>query len=328
MSEENLLLALEIGGTKLQAALGTSGGAIVQSRRGAAPSGGADAILRWFDGEVPPLLESAPTPVRAIGVGFGGPVDSAAGKVLVSHQVEGWENVELARWFTERFGIPARIFNDSNAAGWAEYRLGAGRGTRNFMYSNIGSGIGGALVIDGTLHDGQGFGAGEVGHTWVADWEAADGKSADGKSAECHTATKLENICSGWAIERRLRAMQNLDSASPLYGLCDGKPETLTCAMLGEAARQADPKATAEINRVAKSIGMALANAVTLFHPEKIALGGGVSLLGDILLDPVRRYANAFAFGPFQNRFEVVPCELGESVVLAGALLLAGGNNA
>jgi glucokinase len=94
--------------------------------------------------------------------------------------------------------------------------------------------------------------------------------------------------------------------------------------MLGEAARNGDPRALNEIDRIAKSVGTALANAVTLFHPEKIALGGGVSLLGDVLLDPIRVYADQFAFGPFQGRFQIVPCQLAESVVIAGALLLAG----
>ena len=73
---------------------------------------------------------------------------------------------------------------------------------------------------------------------------------------------------------------------------------------------------------MARTIGLALANAVTLFHPERIALGGGVSLMGEVLLEPVRRYANDYVFGPFRDRFEIVPCALGESVVIVGALLL------
>ena len=309
-----LLLAIEIGGTKLQAALGTPQGHIVKSTRGAAPQGGAPAILEWFAGHVPPLLQAAQTPVRAIGIGFGGPVDSAAGKVLVSHQVEGWKDLQLARWFQDRFRIPTRLFNDSNAAGWAEYKLGAGRGTRHFLYANIGSGIGGAIVIDGHLHDGQGFGAGELGHTWVVNWESPDPSQM----------IKLENICSGWAIERRIRAWKNIDPNSPLHQLANSGPAAITCAILGQAARNGDPRALQEIDQIAKSVATALANAVTLFHPEKIALGGGVSLLGDVLLQPIRRYAGQFAFGPFQGKFQIVPCQLAESVVLAGALLLAG----
>lgn len=308
------VIGVEIGGTKLQAALGNDDGHIEICRRGAAPAGGATAIMEWFVPEIAALLEQAglrACDVARIGIGFGGPVETATGTVLVSHQVEGWSGFQLKAWFEEHFGIETMVFNDSNSAGWAEYVLGAGRGTRHFMYSNIGSGIGGALVIDGHLHDGQGRGASEVGHTYIPDWTAEPG-----------VARKLEDLCSGWAIERRARAWADPALDTPLGKLCNGSASSITCAMLGEAARLGDPVAKAEIDRVGQSIGLALANAVTLFHPERIAMGGGVSLLGDVLLDPIRRWANEYAFGPFKDRFEIVQCALGESVVLAGAMLL------
>ncbi len=308
------VVGVEIGGTKLQAALGTEEGEIVLTRRGAAPHGGAEPILEWFARELPELLKDVPSGGKAvrIGVGFGGPVDSATGTVLTSHQVEGWSGFALKPWFEKRFGIETHVFNDSNSAGWAEYCLGAGRGTRHFMYSNIGSGIGGALIIDGRLHDGQGRGASEIGHTFVPDW-----------SDPTPGATrKLEDLCSGWAIERRVRSDADPSLNTPLGELCNGHAHEITCAMLGEAAQRGDARAGDEIERVAQTIGLALANAVTLFHPERIALGGGVSLMGEVLLDPVRRWASQYAFGPFRDRFEIVPCELGESVVLAGAILL------
>ncbi|NIA16120.1 MAG: ROK family protein [Nitrospiraceae bacterium] len=309
-----LVLAVEIGGTKLQAALGDRDGTLVARRRGRAPAeGGAEAILEWFAQEVPGLIEEAGRSVSRIGVGFGGPVESATGKVLTSHQVEGWSGFDLKPWFEQRLGLETFVFNDSNAAGWAEYCLGAGQGTRHFMYSNIGSGIGGALVIDGVLQDGQGRGASEVGHTLVPDWEA-------GTPGE---ARKLELLCSGWAIERRQRAAGDPLAETPLAALCGGKAANITCPMLAEAAAQGDARALDEIERVGRIIGLALANAITLFHPERIALGGGVSLMGDVLLTPVRHWANEYVFGPFRDRFEIVPCALGESVVLVGALLLA-----
>jgi glucokinase len=314
------VIGAEIGGTKLQVALGDSEGNVLACRRGAAPDGGPLAILEWFAQELPLLLEQervGKASIDRIGVGFGGPVETATGTVLVSHQVEGWNGFKLGAWFEERFGIQTRVFNDSNSAGWAEYCLGAGRGTRHFMYSNIGSGIGGALVIDGKLHDGQGLGASEVGHTYVPDWL---GKPGD--------ACKLEQLCSGWAIERRVRAGADPPPGTPLGKLCHGRAAEITCAMLGEAAGLGDLRAREELERVAHAIGLALANAVTLFHPERIALGGGVSLIGDVLLDPVRRWANHYVFGPFRDRFEIVQCALGESVVLAGAMLLARGGRA
>jgi len=312
-----LVLAAEIGGTKLQVALGTAEGYILFAIRDAAPAeGGAPAILEWFARKVPPILAKAGDfdgEVGCIGVGFGGPVDSATGTVLTSHQVEGWSGLELKPWFEERFGLTTTVVNDSNAAGWAEYCRGAGEGTRTFLYSNIGSGIGGALVIDGKLHNGQGLGASEVGHTYVPDW-LGDAPGA---------TRKLEDLCSGWAIERRMRSGPDPALDTPLGRLCEGRAAGITCAMLGEAAERGDARAQEEIAHVAQSIGLALANAVTLFHPERIAMGGGVSLMGDVLLNPVRRWAHHYAFGPFRDTFEIVPCALGESVVMVGAMLLA-----
>lgn len=312
-----LALGIEIGGTKLQAALGTREGRILAKERVRAPAtGGAEALLGWFEAIVPRLLSQGQEiggTVHGIGVGFGGPIESATGTVLVSHQVSGWDGMPLKTWCEERFGLPVNVTNDANAAGWAEYCCGAGRGARHFCYMNIGSGIGGALIIDGKLHDGQGLGAAEIGHTYVPDWT----------SPVAGATRELEDICSGWSIEKRLRTSAQLDPGTPLHTLCGGDRRRLTCAILAEAAGMGDGYALEQIDHVARSLGLALANLITLFHPERVAVGGGVSLMGDMLFGPLRRHIHEYVFRHFRNRYEVVPCALGESVVLVGALLLA-----
>lgn len=311
------VLGLEIGGTKLQAALGSRDGDIVHRLRGAADAAaGAESILSWFDTSVPALLECAEKDGKhpeAIGVGFGGPVDSAAGTALVSHQVGGWSGFPLKQWFEERFQMPASIVNDANAAGWGEFCRGAGRGSRTFCYMNIGSGIGGAFVIEGRLHDGQGLGAAEIGHTYVPDFTSPVPGAAD----------KLENLCSGWSIEKRLRGLESMEAGSSLWKRSEGNAAAITCPMLGEAARDGDRVALQEIERVAAALGFALSNVITLIHPECVALGGGVCLMGDVLLDPLRRHVDALVFAPYRDRYRIVPCALGEDVVLVGAFLLA-----
>lgn len=310
------LLAVEIGGTKLQVVLGTPEGTIVDVERGSVdPARGAQGILEWLASATAAVIGRCPADgaCRAIGVGFGGPVDSATGRVLVSHQVGGWDGVHLKQWFEERFSVPTCVENDANVAGWAEYCLGAGKGTNTFVYCNIGSGIGGALVVDGKLYNGQGLGACEIGHTWVADWTSNEAGAID----------KLENLCSGWSITRRIRSWHDLDAASVLGQMCSGDPARLTCPMLADAARAGDARALTEIQAVASAVGQALANVVTLLHPEKIAMGGGVSLMGPVLLDALSAKVESLAFGAYQGSFMVVPCALEEDVVTAGALLLA-----
>lgn len=310
------LIGVEIGGTKLQVALGDRDGHIFARERGDVDRRrGAEGILDWLDAATRKIIEGCPSDGHpgAIGIGFGGPVDSATGQVLVSHQIQGWEGVHLKTWFEDRFKLPACVENDANAAGWAEYCLGAGRGTRCFVYCNIGSGIGGALVVNGQLYNGQGLGACEIGHTYVPDWTADAPGAAD----------KLEHLCSGWSITRRIQSWSDLDPDSILGRLAGGDARALTCPMLAEAARNGDSRALAEIGAVANAVGRALSNVVTLLHPERIALGGGVALMGDILLKPLAASIDQHAFGPYRGRYELVPCALEEDVVTAGALLLA-----
>lgn len=313
-----MLIGIEIGGTKLQVVLGDEKGNIHHLERGAVQKDWqSKEILNWVTETAKKLTNHAEQEgkkVKAIGIGFGGPVDSNDGKVLVSHQIAGWQGFPLRQWFEDIFHIPAILANDANSAGWAEFICGKGRGTRNFFYMNIGSGIGGALIIDGKLHDGQGYGAGEIGHTYIPDWTQEKSGSFD----------KLENVCSGWNIERRLQKEGYVPRESALWQKTNGNPQGYTCMLLGKCAEEGDTFACEELDRIAQSIGLAIANVITLFHPERIALGGGVSLMGDVLLNRIRTVVDKHVFTPFRNRYEIVPCELGESVVLVGALLLAG----
>lgn len=312
-----LAIAVEIGGTKLQAALGSRDGEILARERAAAPAaGGATAILAWFETSIPVLLARAEhlnAPVIGIAIGFGGPIESSTGIALVSHQVGGWRDFPIKRHFESRFGLPVYAGNDSSVSCWGEYVRGAGKGTQTFCYMNIGSGIGGGLVVDGKLLDGQGYGAAEIGHTFIADWTSPAPGAID----------KLENLCSGWSIEKHVRTTARLRPNTPLQRLCGGDPRRITCAMIGDAARDGDRFAIHTLGRVAQGIGTALANVIALVHPERIAIGGGVSLLGDVLLDPIREHVHDLCFSAFRDKYEIVPCALGEDIVLVGCLLLA-----
>lgn len=311
-------LAIEIGGTKLQAAVGTSEGEILKSESTKVPAPvNAEAILAWIRETVPGLIawgaEQGAT-VSGMGVGFGGPVESAQGRVLTSHQVEGWDDVELKPWFDDAFGLPTVIANDANAAGWAEYCCGAGQGTRTMCYMNIGSGIGGALVIDGKLHDGQGRGAFEMGHVYVP----------DPHSETPGAYQKLEQLYSGWSIEKHAREHVRVVSETPLWELTGGDEKDITCRIIGEAAAQGDEMALAIVDEIARYVGLAIANSITLIHPEVFVLGGGVSLMGDVLLNPIRAVLDELDYKAYGGGTRIEQAALGEDVVIVGGLLLAG----
>ncbi|MCB2209793.1 ROK family protein [bacterium] len=315
-----MILGVEIGGTKQQLALGTSEGEILAVRRGHVdPALGADGIRYWLKENLPDFIDAqmaekgfeAP---NALGCGFGGPINSMNGRVLQSFQIEGWLDFPIQDWLEATFELPAVVDNDSNAAAWGEYVRGFGRGTQNFFYTNIGSGVGGGFVFDGRLYDGQGYGAGELGHTLAPDFTSTARGAVE----------KVENLCSGWSIEKRLHTLGYIPAESALFRPDEAALAAVTTRELGEAARAGDAFALTEIGWVARTFGIALVNVLSLTNVERIAIGGGVANLGDVLIDRIRATVDERAFESSQGHYEIRACELGEEIVLVGALLRAG----
>ena len=315
---DTLILGVEIGGSKLQLAAGTIEGEILLSKLTHVDrEAGGKGIRNWLLEQIPQFANEAEIQLGghldAIGCGFGGPFNSLKGRVLESIQIEGWKHFPLQDWFMEHFNKPTFVANDSNAAAWAEYQKGFGRGCQHFFYTNLGSGVGGGFVFNGRLFDGQGYGAGEFGHTFVPDW----------RTNEPGKGEKIENLCSGWAIENRLNSPNAIPASSRLIQMRLEKGSKLTPRDLGEAARLGDAFALQEIDRIAGSMGYGLANLLSLTGVERIAIGGGVSNLGDILIEPIRTHTKKYAFVSSQGRYRIHKCELGEDIVLVGAILLA-----
>ena len=311
----SMILGVEIGGTKLQLAIGTPQGVIVARVQGRVNvAAGGKGIRHWLQKKIPEFISTVSSRTIGIGVGFGGPMDTKAGRVLQSIQIKGWENFPIREWFQEQFNLPVIVINDSNAATWGEYQKGYGRGCQHFFYTNLGSGVGGGFVINGQLFDGQGFGAGEFGHTYVPDWS----------SRYPGGAKKIEELCSGWAIEARLHRPGYIPETSSLYDKFSDKLAVVTAKDLGDAAQTRDDFALAEIDRIASSMGLGLANVLSLTGVEKIAIGGGVSNMGELLIEPIRRYTQKYEFINSTGRYSISHCQLGDEIVLVGAILLAG----
>lgn len=289
-------LGIEIGGTKLQAGIGDGGQELkALVRRPIVASKGGLGIRDAIPGLVEEALKSAgmsTSDLAGVGVGFGGPVDGE--KVLVSHQVEGWQDFPFRSWLSEKLGRPVILQNDCKAAALAEYQLGAGVGCRRIFYVTVGSGIGGGLVVDGQVDVGLGLGASEIGHTWVPDHK-------NGRSE------KLELMASGWSIQRRAKEA----------GMT-GEP---TAQDVHAAAEAGDSRARKVLSETAEYLGLAIGNVITLLCPEKVVIGGGVSLMGPLLWTPLREKTAKYAFKPFAGRWELVPSALGERVVVSGAVL-------
>lgn len=313
----DLFIGIEIGGTKLQVSVGNHNGELLTVNSDIVDKvQGAHGILNRIKVRVSELLaknQSLTNSIRAIGCGFGGPVYRQTGQVLKSNQISGWDDFPLKDWFENTFQLPAWVENDSDAATWGEYQIGFGRGTENFFYTNIGSGVGGGFVINQALYHSQGIGAGEFGHTLIPNPFPNQDK----------IAVEVETICSGWAIEKRLREPGYIPMNSELSSHLKGDVSLATTQDLAISALAGDGFALKEIDLIARTIGIGLANVLCLTNVEKIAVGGGVAKMGDLLLEPIRQYTAKYYFLSNEGKYQIQQSELGDEIVLIGAILLA-----
>ncbi|MBX3746455.1 MAG: ROK family protein [Verrucomicrobiae bacterium] len=298
------LLGLEIGGTKLQLVAGRPDGTVCHRwRHTVDPGAGADGIrqriLDWLPG-----IRATVDP-RALGVGFGGPVDSRTGWIARSHQVAGWSDVPLAAWLHEHTGIPVVVENDANVAALAEARLGNGRGADPVFYVTLGSGVGGGLVLGGRIHHGAPPGESEIGHVRLD-----------------KAGTRVEDRCSGWAVDRRIREAIALHPGSPLAQLAANSPGGES-RFLAAALQHEDPLAHAILSELADNLAFALSHVVHLVHPERIILGGGLALVGEPLRHAVTVALTPHLMEVFRPGPPLFLAALSEDAVPAGALLLA-----
>jgi glucokinase len=296
---------IEIGGTKLQLVVGEDNGAIRERQRFAvAREAGGEGIRRQIATALERFLKSHP--VRAVGVGYGGPVNWRTGQVCCSHHVEGWSDFPLGAWLRERTGLPVAVDNDANVAALGEARAGAGRGCDPVLYVTLGSGVGGGLVVAGQIYHGAAPGEVEVGHVRLD-----------------RAGVTVESQCAGWAVDRKLRAAA---AANP-----HGRLAALTAELsggearrLGDALQAGDPAARQILETTAEDLAFGLSHAVHLLHPERIVLGGGLSLLGEPLRSAVAAALPGFLMDAFRPGPDVALAGLGEDAVPVGALLLAG----
>jgi glucokinase len=295
-----MFLGIEIGGTKLQLGVGTGDGSppLVLERREVDSGRGAEGILQQIR-EVGTELARAHA-VERIGIGFGGPVLADRGRVIRSHQVDGWDDFPLAQWCQEKLGKPAVIGNDCDVAAVAEARCGAGRGRRIVFYVTVGTGVGGGLCVDGRPYGGSRPAVAEIGHLRPG-LDALDPH---------HT---VESIASGRGIETHARTL-----------LTDADPQQLTARHVAQAAAAGDLRARETLERACRTLGWAIAQTITLTAPEVVVVGGGVSLIGEeLFFGPLRAAVRQYVFPPLAESYELRPAELGELVVVHGALALA-----
>ena len=311
-------LAVEIGGTKQQIAVGNEEGDIIDKRsvKLEMKRGSVD-ILDWLTSNVSNMLENAECSINKICVGFGGPFDTVNGRAICSIQVPGWDDFSITKWFCDTFHKETLVLNDTAAGGMAELCKGAGAGSSCFFYTNIGTGIGGSLFIHKKFFNGTGRGAFYLGNTWVPDWTTACTGGNTEADSSAGKSIRLEKICSGKSIEERLNRFDYAASSPYLKSL--GRP--LTCFDLENGVNTGDAFCIRELDAIADSFALGLANVLACSGADTIAIGGGVAKMGDILFDRIRAAMPKYEFIANAGTYKIVPSIFMDDAVLAGALL-------
>lgn len=311
-----LTVGVDVGGSKIAAGVVTPAGRVVERRRTRTPERSThpavveDAIV----GLVTEL--AAAHPVNAVGVGAAGFVDEWRSTVLFAPHLA-WRGEGLRAALRERLRLPVVVENDANASAWAEMCVGAGRGVGDAVVVNLGTGIGGAVVLGGALYRGRYGIAGEFGHMTVV---------ADGYRCECGNRGCWEQYASGNAVTREARGL--VQSGSPLAhrlsAAVGGDASLVTGPLVSELAADGDQACVELLEEVGGWLGAGLANLAAAFDPELFVVGGGVSEAGEALLGSARsafwRNLTGRGHRPLAG---VVAAELGNEAGVVGAADLA-----
>lgn len=250
--------------------------------------------------------------VLAIGIAVPGPVDASLGGVSAPPIMPGWDGFPIRDTLQEMWKLPVAVGNDAEFGALGEWAYGAGRGERNLAYIKVGSGIGAGLLFNGKIYNGATGSAGEIGHITIQE---------NGPLCSCGNYGCLESLSGGNAIAQRAREAVQAGRRTQL-ALVDPIGE-ITARHVAEAARQGDLVAQQIIASSGSHLGVAIASLVNLFNPGMVVIGGGVALLGDLLLDPVRQAVRERSLRSAAQAVRISTAVLGRRSTSIGAVVQA-----
>jgi len=308
------VLAVDVGGTKILIAAVRPDGEIIFRRYYLTHADtGSRAVLKRLIFEIrrsADQLKSSGIKLTGIGVGIAGIVDTKAGKLTTSPNLPGWRNVAVRDVISAAFGLPTYVINDASAAALGESRFGAGKGFSNMLYITVSTGVGGGIILDGQLYTGADGCAGEWGHMTI---------EPNGPKCHCGNFGCLEALASGWAVAREVVAKINAGQGSVINELVEGRTGDITAEIVGKAAKKGDRIACDIVLTAANYLGIGLANLVNIFNPELIVIGGGLSNMGNLLLNPARQVVRQRAFALPAKTVRIVRARLGSNAGIVGA---------
>ncbi|MGO9257772.1 MAG: ROK family protein [Bryobacteraceae bacterium] len=279
-----MILAIDIGGTKFSMAVFDGSRLVRRESRATDAGGGREWMLAQIRDIASEWLHEFA--FERCGIGFGGPVNFAAQRVVLSTHVGGWRDFDLCGFVRDLTGAPAVMDNDANVGALGEAEFGAGMGYSPLFYMTLSTGIGGGIYEEGRIWRGADSYGGEIGHLTIR---------PDGPECLCGARGCFERMCCGLWLERDFGK-----TAKELMG---------------------DP---AFVSRYVVDLALGLKAAIMLLNPQRIVIGGGIAKAGDRLFIPLRAELRRQITSWSAARIDVVPAALGDDSVLYGAMALAG----
>ncbi len=319
---EKYVVGVDMGGTKILAAIITGDGTILSRAKTAtkAHKDPTQVIGRIADCINKAIKQAglSKASIQSVGIGAPGPLDPKDGVIIFAPNLN-WYNVPLKKELESRLNIPTFLDNDVNVGTVGEFTHGAGQGANSLVGIFVGTGIGGGIILNGKLFHGTNKTAGEIGHMIV---------KANGPKCNCGNSGCLEAISSRTAITKKIRkAVLKQGRKSHILELNDGNLDNIRSKTLAKAVASGDKVTIKVIRRTAKYLGIGIASVVNFLNPEMIILGGGVvEALDDEFIKRIRKFAKAYALPNTMDGIEIVTAKLGDDAGVIGASVLARQN--
>jgi glucokinase len=317
LKSKDLILAVDIGGTKVEAGLVSAKGAILHAVRAPMVARGSarEGLRSVFAAIDQLMLDPRGKNAKAIGVSVPGWVDSNRGAVVEATNLPCWVNYPLARNIQKRYRLPVRLANDANAASLAESTWGAGASFRNIFYVTLGTGIGAGMVLNDELFAGTTGAAGEGGHMTI---------DSSGPLCGCGKRGCIEMYASGTAVGRhgRERASENPVAGARLLAMAGGAVDRVTAEIVTEAANHGDPLANEILQIAADHLAIWLGGIIDLIEPELIVIGGGFGRVMMRYAPGIREKLKTWAINPNRKRVKLVNARFRSQSALVGAAAL------
>lgn len=313
MTTPEVSIGIDVGGTKIAGGLVDGDGRVLADAKIDSPADDAASLTKAIGDLAAELAARHDGDVAGVGVAVAGFIDRDRSTVMFAANLA-FRDEPLRDSLTSRLDLPVVVENDANAAAWGEFRFGAARDHQDMLLITVGTGIGGGVVVDGHLMRG-GFGvAGEVGHL-----EFEPG----GRVCGCGNRGCWEPYGSGSALVADTRALADSPEAAALVEFAGGTIDDIEGPEITTAAKNGDDFARARLRDLGGHLGRGIATLAAVLDPSVVALGGGVSAAGDLLLDPVRESFRAHVTGRDHRPLpRIKAASLGNEAGLIGAAAL------